>query len=250
LSSIHSFEAIVDKIGVPRLMPWQHHPRPISQLKRLVLAGGRNTRVIKSGAFKGIVMEIDFAHQTSLFLGLHEREIQGWLTSRSQQYSAAIDIGAAEGEYTLFFLKKTRAQRVWAFEPQSECRSLLLQNLLLNGVEADTRLILSTKFVGSGGDGQITLDSLASELARPCFIKVDVDGGEVDVLRGATQLLAKGRVDWLIETHSRDLEYECQALLGAAGYSARVIDNAWWRAVVPENRPAPHNRWLIAERRH
>lgn len=227
-------------------MPWLNHPRPVSQLKRLIIRGGRHTREIRTGAFKGIVMDIDLDFQTQLFLGLHEREVQPWLIGHASRYSGAIDIGAAEGEYTLFFLKKTRARRVWAFEPQIECQTTLLRNLALNGLEDDDRLTLSTRFVG--GVDAVMLDSLAGRLPVPCLIKVDVDGGEVEVLRSATQLLRQGEVDWLIETHSQELEQECQAILGAAGYKSRVIRNAWWRVIAPEMRPIAHNRWIVAER--
>jgi hypothetical protein len=192
-------------------------------------------------------MEIDFDYQTQLFLGLHEREVQKWLASRSARYQSAADIGAGEGEYTLYFLKKTQARRVWAFEPLIESREILERNLALNGFEHEERLTLSTQFVGVDPDGQISLDSLASQMPLPCLIKVDVDGGEADILRSATTFLRQAGVDWLIETHSRDLEEVCRAILSAAGYEVRVISNAWWRFLLPENRPIPHNRWLVAE---
>ena len=34
--------------------------------------------------------------------------------------------------------------------------------------------------------------------------------------------------------------------LESAGYAVTVIKNAWWRVFVPEQRPIPHNRWLVA----
>jgi hypothetical protein len=33
------------------------------------------------------------------------------------------------------------------------------------------------------------------------------------------------------------------------GYTCRVIKNAWWRLLIPEQRPIEHNRWFIAEKR-
>jgi hypothetical protein len=164
----------------------------------------------------------------------------------SAQCRAAVDIGGGEGEYTLFFLKSTHAHRVWTFEPSNECRTRLERNLCLNGLNGDARLTVSSSFVGSS-IGQVSLNGLAAQLPFPCLIKVDVDGGEVEVLRGASELLRQRRIDWLIETHSLELEHDCRAILDRAGYTARVIDNAWWRTILPEMRPTAHNRWLVAE---
>jgi hypothetical protein len=75
------------------------------------------------------------------------------------------------------------------------------------------------------------------------FAKVDIDGGECDVLPGLI-----GLPTILIETHSKDLEEVCTAFLEEHGYATRVIRNARWRALWPEYRPLEHNRWLVAER--
>jgi hypothetical protein len=59
--------------------------------------------------------------------------------------------------------------------------------------------------------------------------------------------LSEGNMDLLFETHSKDLEDECIGWLRERGYRCEIIDNAWWRFIVPEQRPGtPHNRWLWA----
>jgi hypothetical protein len=77
-------------------------------------------------------------------------------------------------------------------------------------------------------------------------VKADVEGAEADVLRGADAFMRRGGVAWLIETHSAPLEAECLAILRGRGYDPRVITPAWWRVVVPEARPIPHNQWIVA----
>jgi hypothetical protein len=79
-------------------------------------------------------------------------------------------------------------------------------------------------------------------------VKIDVDGGEVSVLKSAPHLLKMPQMRWLIETHSAELEKECRELLTAYGYQTIVIPNAFWRIIIPELRNSPHNRWLIAVR--
>lgn len=87
-----------------------------------------------------------------------------------------------------------------------------------------------------------TLDSL-EELPVPDVIKIDAEGSEVEVLRGASSLLRKHRPTLLIELHgtnegvARELE--------SAGYLSRVleadcaIEQASWTAhllAVPKER--------------
>ena len=195
-------------------------------------------------------MHLDLEDQTQLYLGLFEREAYPWLMRLSRHIRTAVDIGAAQGEYTLFLLLKTEATAVYAFEPDAGCLELLTENLRLNGAARSGLLQISTKFVGdSDDDRRIRLDSFLGPIHSPCFIKVDVDGAEELVLRGAELLNRLADVRWLIETHSRELEISCVRILSQAGFQTRIIPNASWRVAVPELRPCRHNRWLAAWKR-
>jgi hypothetical protein len=194
-------------------------------------------------------MELDLRIQSQFYLGLFEREVYSWLHHLSRGIGTAIDIGAADGEYTLYFLTRTNAQRVLTFEPSSETRPRLLQNLMLNGMQRSPRLSLVSQFVGSNRSGETSLDMIMPLVSAPTLIKLDIDGGEVEVLRGATRLLALPDTRWLIETHTQQLEDECIAILQKAGFETKVVPQAWWRLVVPEMRASAENRWLVAARR-
>lgn len=216
-------------------------------MKDLVVPAGREPRRIVFGPFKGIAMALSLRHQTQIYLGLFEREVHPWLERLSRGIRTAIDIGADSGEYTLFFLKRTDATRVLAFEPNPAALPLLRENLQLNSVAEANRLELSTAMVSDvDGAGKISLDSLIHSIPLPCFIKMDVDGAEGEILQGAAKLNGLGGVRWLIETHSKSLESQCLEQLKAAGFETRIIRNAWWRALIPELRPIEHNRWLAA----
>jgi hypothetical protein len=221
--------------------------RALSWVKNLVVPGGRKARRIVFGPFKGIAMQLSLRDQTQIYLGLFEREIHGWLQRLSRGIQTAIDIGADCGEHTLFFLMRTNATRVLAFEPSPESLPLLRENLRLNSVAESSRLELSTAMVGNfDGASKVRLDSLVGSIQLPCFIKMDVDGAEAEILKGARKLNRLGGIRWLIETHSKDLERECLEHLKAADFETRIIRNAWWRALIPELRPIEHNRWLAA----
>lgn len=224
--------------------------RFVSNVKRLVVSSEREIRVIKTGAFQGLKMQLDLTYQTQLYLGLHERELYQWLKMFSMKIQTAIDIGAAEGEYTLYFLNKTSAQNILVFEPETFLQERLNNNIELNRIPKDKKLQAFSKFVSNSDDSKnCTLNSLSASITLPCLVKIDVDGGEVDVLQGADQLLDSPEVHWLVETHSLPLEETCLQIFKQKGYSTEVIPNAWWRMIVPEMRIGPlgtHNRWLLA----
>jgi hypothetical protein len=218
-----------------------------SKIKSRIVPQGKSVRSIQIGPLRGLKMNLDLGYETQMFLGLAEREIHSALQQYSRDARTAVDVGAAFGEYVLFFLKKTPAKRVFAFEPEPQMRAPLDDNLALNGLQRDPRLQFSSKYVGPTNDERtIRLDSLADQIEPPCVIKVDVDGAEINVLEGATRLLEMTGIRWIIETHSKQLEDECVALFHNAGYDTHITPNAWWRLFLPEQRPIEHNRWLLA----
>ena len=191
-------------------------------------------------------MHLDLQHHAQNYLGLYERELHAALRELSTGIRCAVDVGSSDGSYVLYFLARTQTQRVLSFEPDPAARERLHRNLALNGFGSVPRLQLRGQAVGDGEDGSIALDDLLAEIALPAVIKVDVEGAEAAVLRGADALIRRGHVGWLIETHAAALEAECLDLLRGHGYVPRVITPAWWRMIVPESRPIPHNQWIIA----
>jgi len=92
-------------------------------------------------------------------------------------------------------------------------------------------------------------DSLAAELGTPDFIKVDTEGHELLVLRGARKLLAAGRTDFLVECHGSGNFRRCRVLLEKYGYAAEVVRHphyppgtlmwsrhGWIRAFAPDRK--------------
>jgi hypothetical protein len=221
--------------------------RALSFVKRKFVSNERVPRTIVSGPFRGIRMNLDLSYQTQLYLGLFERETHQWLKRLSKGITTGIDIGAADGEYTLFLLKNTRALKIYTFEPNPIMASRLNSNLRLNHEAGLKRLQISQKLVGRSSSGEIvSLDSLAEDIRCPCLIKIYVDGVEAEILAGASAIKAMPDIRWLIETHSETLERTCIKSLQSAGFITEIIRNAWWRAILPEQRPIPHNRWLVA----
>ena len=221
-------------------------PRVVSRIKNALITPGPRERTIRSGVFKGLRMRLDLEVHAQNYLGLYERELHAAVRELSANVSTALDVGAADGSYVLYFLARTPAARVFAFEPDSGARTALGTNLALNGFSACRRLRLFDRPVGDRTPGRLVLDDLLHEITLPAVVKVDVEGAEADVLRGAAALVRRGGVAWVIETHSEALEAECLTILRGHGYDPRVMRPAWWRAAVPEARPIPHNQWIVA----
>jgi hypothetical protein len=76
-------------------------------------------------------MALCLRHQAQIYFGFFERQTYRWLGQFSRDIAVGIDVGAAFGEYTLFFLKNTSAVKVYSFEPDQLCRCILQQNLAL-----------------------------------------------------------------------------------------------------------------------
>jgi FkbM family methyltransferase len=58
----------------------------------------------------------------------------------------------------------------------------------------------------------------------PDLIKIDIEGGELDALRGAERTLATARPLLLMELHNAGLAAECGNFLGLAGYRIEIIN--------------------------
>jgi len=223
--------------------------RILSRIKQAALSAYGNTagpRTILLGLNRGVRINLDLASDTQTYLGIAERELAPFFDDYSRDIQTAIDVGGSVGLYTLFFLQKTPAKRVICFEPDPSCFQTIERNLELNGLRRDPRLQLIHKFAGAKDDDEFaSLDSLADQLVGSCLVKIDVEGAEGDVLEGAKQLLARRDVRWIVETHTAALEQKCLAIFQQAGHAPRIVDKAWWRAVLPELRPTPHNRWMV-----
>lgn len=219
------------------------------KLLKFLLPKGRAPRTILAGPFAGIRLSLDLQSELLIWIGSYECETFADLRRLLHGCRSAIDLGAAKGDLSIHCLRQPGMQRVVAAEPLERERLAFAENLQLNGLTADPRLLLHPGFVGRGEPPLWrSLADLARDLPEPLFLKIDIDGPEAEVLADGRETLARKDCRLLIETHSPEAESGCLRLLNELGYEAKIIRNAWWRRVLPEHRPLPHNRWLTAWR--
>jgi precorrin-6B methylase 2 len=220
----------------------------LSRVKNGLVPGGVQPRVIRAGAMRGLRMRLDLRCHAQVYLGLYERELHAPLHRLSAGARTAFDVGAADGAYSMFFLRQPHVRQVFAFEPDLEARQGLVENLALNGFRDGAGVSLIPSAAGDGTGGTVALDALFDAVQLPAVVKIDCEGSEVDVLRGARRFLRAGAVSWIVETHSLELERSCVAAFEEHGFRTTIVQPAWWRFAVGEVRPIAHNRWLLAER--
>jgi FkbM family methyltransferase len=196
-------------------------------------------------------------------LGPAETDVAEFLAENVWRGYTCIDVGAHFGYYTLLMaLYAGESGQVYAFEPQDGARGILERNLAINDlqrrVEAlplvvaeqtglvpwEDRGFLTTARIGKA-DGKCQMwksstsldDFFAVRHINPQMIKIDVEGGELGVLRGARQSLADYKPKLVVEVHHSVIGDEGVGelwhLLDSLGY-----DVFGWRLHIR------HGRWL------
>jgi predicted RNA methylase len=212
-------------------------------LKRLVASDKPQDVTIKFGVFQGINRRMIPIDRMQVIYGLWERETYRYL-SRALRARWMIDIGAGFGEMAVLFAQKSASSPIYAVEPEQSSYTELQHTLEINQIEND-KIKIVTSFIGQA-DGCLPLDSFDVPEGEG-FIKIDVDGAEMDVFKSGRSFLELRHPMILLETHTKKLEEECESFLKDLGYQTTIIKNAWYRAIFPEHRTIDHNRWMWAE---
>jgi hypothetical protein len=203
------------------------------------LAALRPGRVLRLplGLGAGLRLEVVDNGSVHTYAGTAELELAPHVLRAVRPGTVCFDVGGHDAYYALVFARLSGA-RVVSFEADPQAVARMHRNLARNPGH-DVRVVEG--FVDAGDHA---LDVLAPRLGLPLpgLLKVDVDGGEGAVLRGAARILRDVRPHVIVETHSEGLERECGDLLVAAGYRVTVVTQRRW---LRQNRPAAHNRWLV-----
>lgn len=228
----------------------------------------RIDKPVRVSWYDGLRVDVTLGNDQSRCLyvsGSFEPNELAFLGSQLRPGAVFLDIGANEGFYTIFASRRIgRDGRVFAFEPSPRERARLERNVRINGLsnvttiplglaEASGKAVLhladgehnGQNSLGSFGhhgvtresDVEIALTSVdeylqSAGVRRVDVVKMDVEGAEARVLRGAVRLLHEMRPLLIFELFDAALrgqgssEAEVLSLLRAAGYVVRYFDTA------------------------
>jgi FkbM family methyltransferase len=237
----------------------------------LLIARSYGTRddIIRRGPAKGLKFNSALARNAGFLLGTYEPEVQTLYASLLGPGMTVYDIGANVG-----FLAVLAAQlvgpggKVVCFEPLPANAAAIEYNAALNaftnvvvirealGREEGTSEFLVSGDVGWGrlpgtgrdpDDFKEVIPVQVSRLSRavdeyrlplPDLIKVDIEGGEIGMLEGSRELLARCRPFLLVELHGTN-----------AGVDRMLCETGYQSYVLGEPRPileAPWDAFVVA----
>jgi hypothetical protein len=204
-----------------------------------------HARTIPLGIAAGLRLEVDPAAPVHVYLGTAEVEIASHLRRLARPGVCAFDVGGHNAYYAMVLARLT-ARPVVSFEFDPEGIARMTRNLALNP-SLSGKVTVQQAYLSDVDDataGTSRLDTLVERhgLTPPGLLKIDVEGAEAAVLRGAPRVL-EGRPSLVIETHGPDAERGCADVLLPLGYRLRVVSQ---RARLREHRAAD-NRWLVCE---
>jgi FkbM family methyltransferase len=157
------------------------------------------------------------------------------------------DIGAHVGFYTVLASVLTGPTgKVYAFEPLPRNLEYLREHLRLNHIvnvevidaavsdSCDTASFKEGSYPSTGHvdeEGELLVKTVSldwliekGEISIPDQIKIDVEGGELAVLRGGKLLLEHSHPIVFLATHGQVIHQRCCELLSSLGYRFQAID--------------------------
>lgn len=228
------------------------------------------------GVLKGFRMRVDWQLHRSFAYGSWEPEVVRSIQDHVHSGMRVLDIGAQSGFYSLLLSRLVGPEgMVLAFEPLPANFRVLEENLRLNNIQnvmirreavsdfsgnisfefprQEVSLIagplLESDNLGAFQVPAISLDDFVRQTGQPIqFIKMDVEGAETAVLRGAVQTLKAFHPSMVVELHHdhpQDGLHPAIALLEQLGYQIEWLNEVAYRSHI-------FARWIpsdIARRR-
>jgi len=246
-----------------RILPWSVRGKikripGVAQLQRAIVSslldGKEFTHLVDAGPAKGITFHVRMPEDKGIWTGTYEQAFAGRLADSVKPGTIAYDIGSWHGFFA-GVMAAQGAEAVHVFEPLpanvDRIRRMVALNpaknitLHANAVgDRDTEMDLivmpetsmakleESRFQAEFASAMRlrvsvrSIDSLiaSSVIEPPSLMKIDVEGAELMVIKGARETIRRHRPEIFAEIHSSALLEECTFLLRSEGYAIESLD--------------------------
>ncbi|OON97920.1 MAG: hypothetical protein ATN32_05145 [Candidatus Epulonipiscium fishelsonii] len=193
-----------------------------------------NTKIL---SFKNDYVGNDIRKNKTFFENFYLKEVHKYVKDNLVIY----DIGANIGNHSIYFSKYYKAKKIYSFEPDPITFKLLKKNIAINSISnialyniglgdkncnaeilRDTPNQMCLNMTKENVLGEIKIKKLDDlNIPLPQFIKIDVEGNEINVLKGMEKTLKKSKPLIWIETWDKNFN-ELDTLLKKLGFE--IID--------------------------
>jgi len=229
---------------------------------------------IAGGILSGMRMALDLQREKDYWLGTYEPGLEDAARRFVYPGMTVFDVGANIGYISLMAAKLAgESGKVYAFEALPENAARLRENIRLNQLSERIRVFEGAvagnsgktsflvhesgamgKAAGSAGRDDaysitlevpsVSLDDFVYKMRNPVpdVIKMDIEGGEGQVLNGMRRLLSESAPVLLIELHGKEAARQVWTILEEAGYMVykmsrnfppvQGLDELDWKAYV------------------
>jgi hypothetical protein len=208
----------------------------------------RMRHVVKYGPFKGMKLSHEnwwgSYDRASMLLGIYEKEVLDSIMTISKKRDVFVDLGAADGYYSIGTLVSRRFNKSYSFEISSKGRDIIKKNAILNHVNNKLEIF-----------GEATKDfykQIPADHLNKAVILIDIEGGEFKLLdKEMFENLKKSII--FIEIHEwffKDGEKKLKQLLNNAKpffKISKLTTSSRDLSIFPElSNLIDSERWLIA----
>ncbi|WP_069651124.1 FkbM family methyltransferase [Caloranaerobacter ferrireducens] len=180
----------------------------------------------------------------------YEEQMLQDIKNKLPKNSVVIDVGANIGNHSLYLALIVGAKKVYAFEPQKHVFDILEKNVQINQLDKVIEMYnvavgnskgkvnvnrvdinnLGASRVELSRDGEIEIDSLDNllfnKLKKLDLIKIDTEGFEEYVIKGAMQLITKFKPYIYVEAGTKEDYHKISNLMYSLNYKVEKKFNA------------------------
>ncbi|MBA7620167.1 hypothetical protein ES703_27511 [subsurface metagenome] len=223
---------------------WIPYAPQIGRLLKVILPNNMTVPILQ-GKLRGKKWIIG-SGVIEMALGSYEYEKRTLIERRVQNSSVFYDIGAHVGFYTLLASQLVGPDgKVIAFEPVCRNLNYLRRHLVINhcanvvviGAAVSDKNGIFPFSEGSNSsmgylsdEGNLTVNTVSidelvmnGEIAAPDYMKIDVEGAELLVLKGAKATLSNCNVEMFLAIHNPKIHIDCRNFLTSLDYKVKPV---------------------------